>query len=167
MPTLERRITATIDTIPASTALSGTVTTSTVDSTVLFYTGPVDLEFTYRAPIAAKSLYVWVTAGTPQISRVAGVSQISLTSGTYVFNIQLVTGISGASASAIRLVNANLLGLSVLNDGGADGTVNGVTLKDGEDLTLPQLSPAGSRVTFQSPVLADASATDFLVVQIS
>ncbi len=164
MPTELRRITA-IDTIPASAALSGTVTTSTSDSTVLVYTGTVDLPTVYKAPLYATSLWIYVAVGTPKVVQVTGISFISLVTGTYTFAIQLAEAMTGASASTILTVNADLLGYSFKGDGGAAFTANGISMPNGTVISEPQLALAGSRVTFHPPVLINASGTSVLVVE--
>jgi hypothetical protein len=164
MPTLERRITSTTDTIPASEALSGLVSSNT-DTTCLTYVGTVDLLTVYKSPLFAKSLWLYVVAGTPNIARVTGISQVDFSAPNYTFLIQLNVGMTGASSSVVRVVIADLLAYSAVNTGGAAATFNGVSMAVGQDVTQSQLSPSGSRVIFQEAAVVDASSTSVFVIE--
>lgn len=160
----ERRITGTVGTIPNFTPLSGTTVTSQTDTTVLISTGTDDLEtLMYEGGIGLDSNYwIYCPAGTPKISKIIGLYQISLSSGTYTFHIQLDRAMTGLSASACNFVKAGIA-YSYLNDGGASGTVNGVTILNGEGNTYSPYDKYSNRPKLQPVSYVDASGTDFLI----
>lgn len=164
MPTLERRITG-IDTIPASESLSGLVSSNAIDTTVLNYAGTVDLITTYKSPLFAKSLWIYVADGTPKIARITGITQTGLTGLNYTFAIQLNTGMTGASSDVARIVVGDLVGYSYKNDGGTTITANGITMPNGTSISEPQLAPSANRNKFQEVVLIDANGGSVLVLE--
>lgn len=180
MSTTERRITAATNTIPAYTALNGTVTTSASDTTVLLYSGTSNWDTIFHLPAAPATLspnpfstsansrshqdrvsdiWIYVPSATVKLARVIGFTYLTTNS----WALQLDRDISGAAGAACNYVVANLLSYFWLNDGVADGSVNGVTVQVGEYDNAPQLAPAGSRVTFQDPLVIVATSTDFLI----
>lgn len=164
----ERRITGTVGTIPNYTPLSGTTVTSQTDTTVLISTGTDDLEdIMFKGGIGLDSVYwIYCPAATPKIAKIIGLYKISET-GTptvYSFNIQLEEPMTGLSGDACNFVKAGIA-YSYLNDGGASGTVNGVTIKNGEGATYAPYEKYSNRQKLHPVAYVDASATDFLIVE--
>jgi hypothetical protein len=159
-----RRITA-IDTVPTSVAITGTATTSTSDTKTIIVTSSENLLDIFGSEDMFKGSKLWVysaDASDNKLVRVIGCASISSTE----YNLTLESPMSGLSSSAIKYVDADLLGYSIINDGGANCTVDGVVVKNGTDYTMPQLAPAGSRITFQLPILVDATGTSVLVSEV-
>lgn len=156
-----RRITA-IDTVPTSVAITGTATTSTSDTKTIIVTSNENLLDIFGSEDMFKGSKLWVysaDASDNKLVRVIGCASISSTQ----YNLTLERPMSGLSSSAIKYVDANLLAYSIDNDGGGNCTVNGVIVKNGTIFSEPQLAPSGSRITFQKPILIDATGTSVLV----
>ena len=159
-----RRITTGINTIPAYTAATGAITTSTSDTQALLYVGTDDLNSMFPPQEMYGDGNRWIycaTGGTNKLVRVTGLSQVDDTN----FTIYIDRPMTGLSSAAFNYVEANLLGYSFTNDGNATGTANGVNIVEGETITDAQLAPANARTNFQDPVLIDATSTDFLVTE--
>ncbi len=157
-----RRITGAINTIPAlGTVLNGTVTQSSADARALLYSGTSDMDDLYppQQMYGDGNRWIYIPDSTPSLARVTGLAQTSSTT----FTLCVDRDLTGASGSTAYPITGDLLGYSYTNDGGADGTVDGVSILDGETISKTQLAPAGSRVTFQDVVLVDAGGTDFLI----
>lgn len=149
------------------TALAGTITSNT-DTKVLTYSGSNDIGTLFNQGFLANGTqspyYIECSiGGTAHLNRVVGIYQLANNS----WSIQLATALTGASSTACNYVFANLIGYSIKNDGGASGTIDGVTIKDGTGITIPPLAPAGSRYIFQDALLVVAASTDFLIVETS
>jgi len=154
-----RRITSTVGTVPNYTALVGTVTSNT-DTTVLSYAGSNDIADIFQGGKLGENstMWIYVPAGTPKISKVVGVYK----NATNDWSIFLETGMTGASASACAYINAAIT-YSFTNDGGASITVDGVTLEDGEgDAKIPY-AQYSNRPKFHKPVYVDASGSSVLI----
>jgi len=159
-----RRITATVGTVPNYTALSGTTVTSQTDTTVLLSSGTDNLNDVFRdgALGVDSKFWIYVPAATPKIRKVTGLYQISLTAGTYVFSIQLDAAMTGASSSACNSVEAGIA-YSIVNDGGADGTIDGVTIHDQEGVTYSPYEKYSNRPKVQPVLYVDGTSTSFLI----
>ncbi len=174
-----RRITATINTIPAYTALTGNVTSNSTDTKVLNYSGTDDWLAIFNRPEVPPAItpnpfatdiqmiqdpqskiWLYVPSGQHLVHIIGAVN-----TATNTWALQLATALPGLISAPCNYVKADLLGYYFLNDGGATGTANGVSVLDGEWLDDAQLAPKGERVTFLAPVLIDASGTDFLVTE--
>lgn len=161
MPTTTRTIAAATSTIPAPTSLAGTVTTDTV-TTVLIYSGSEDiLDYVNEGNNGQQGFcYIYVPSGTPKLSKILGCYLNE--DGTISITVQ--TAIPGLSGAACDLVIANLSGYSWLNNGGADGTVDGITVSDGE---YNNINPTkeNSMGQCQLPVYVVATSTSFYVTE--
>ncbi len=173
-----RRITGTINTIPAMTSISGAVTQSGADTNLVIYTGsgnwfaifnmpatpptltpnPIAITPTEHQDLQSK-IWVYITGATPLLARVIGITQIDATT----WQLKLNKAATGIGAANLNYIVANLLGYTWLNDGGATGKINGVNVLDGENGGEPQLAPSNNRALFQDAILVDATSTDFLI----
>lgn len=159
-----RRITNGVGTIPDNTLLAGTTVTSQTDQTVLISTGTDNLEdIIFRGGIAAGGVYwIYCPAATPKVAQLTGLYQISEVSGTYTFNIQLDRAMTGASGSAVSYVKGGIT-YSYLNDGGANGTVDGVIVKPGDSNNYLPYEKYSNRQQLHPVSYVDASSTDFFI----
>ena len=157
------RITNTKNTIPLSTALNGTVTTDSLRTDVLNYSGTSDLATIYSEANTGVGgfSYIFIPASDMLIQVLFVVD-----TGTDTYNIFLAEAASGISGGAASYVHAKLVSYSYLNDGGADGEVNNVKVENGDGFTSPPsgLSISGDTL-WKKPVYVDATGTDFLVYQ--
>lgn len=172
------RITNTHGTIPAFTALTGTVTSNATDTKVLNYSGTDDWYKIFNRPAIQVSttptpnpfssttneiqephsnIWIYIPSGQ-YLVRVIGASTIAANT----WALQLNTAVPSLIGGAINLVTNNILGWSLLNDGSASATVNGVSLPKTEGLSDLQLAPQWERAGFKAPVLVDATGTDVL-----
>jgi len=106
--------------------------------------------------------WIYIPDATPKLAKVTGLAQ----TGVATFTLYIDRDMTGASSSTCYAITGDLLSWSITNDGGADGTVNGVSILDGETISSMQLAPAGSRVNFQDVILVDGSGTDFLIQEV-
>lgn len=169
-----RRITADVGTIPNNTTVSGAVTTSSVDSTVLEYTGPTDLRPIFgggKAGVIASNVWIYVPSGTRKIARVTGLYWVNEAtfdpdSPSFQFAIQLDRGIAGASSAAFSSVPSPVA-FSYVNDGGSDITVGDGetqdTIKNGEGDTYSPYDPYSSKILTHQVLYVDASSSDVLI----
>lgn len=72
---------------------------------------------------------------------------------------------SGVSAEAWELVEANLCGWSVLNQGAADGYVNGQALEASNSITDSDAPEATFRRNYMDAVLLNGTSTSLLVTE--
>lgn len=166
---MERRITATVGTIPNYTAIAGTTVTSQTNATVLISTGTDDLETIFRPGsigLNNTNFWVYVPDGSPKIAPVTGLYKISEVSGTYTFRIQLGVAMTGASASTANYVKT-CVAFSYVNDGAASGSIGDgttqVTVKEGEGETYSPYETYSNRPQMQPVKYVDASSTDFFI----
>lgn len=151
------RRSTTTGTVPAGTAQTGTVTTNTVDDTVLDYSGTQqDLAniFTLTETGLQGTAWIYVPSATPPLARVKTVTAQA---------ILLDRSMTGASGAAFQKVSGTLINYSILNDGGATGTVNGVNLLNGESLIQTVQYPVEADCL--EVVYIDASGTSFLITE--
>jgi len=154
-----------IDTVPTKgSALNGSVTLSTSDAKALLYSGTsnMNLLFADQEMYGDSNRWIYIPDATPKLAKVTGLAQ----TGVATFTLYIDRDMTGASSSTCYAITGDLLSWSITNDGGADGTVNGVSILDGETISSMQLAPAGSRVNFQDVILVDGSGTDFLIQEV-
>ena len=159
-----RRITATVGTVPGYVGISATTVTSQTDTTVLLSSGTANLFTIFRegALSVDSTFWIYVPDATPKIAKVTGIYQVSLTTGTYVFSLQLDRVMKSAAASTCNYVQAGMA-FSIVNDGGADGTIDGVTIHDKEGVTYAPYEKYSNRPKVQPVVYVVGSGTDFLI----
>lgn len=154
-----------IDTVPTKgSALNGSVILSTSDAKALLYSGTsnMNLLFADQEMYGDSNRWIYIPDATPKLAKVTGLAQ----TGVATFTLYIDRDMTGASSSTCYAITGDLLSWSITNDGGADGTVNGVSILDGETISSMQLAPAGSRVNFQDVILVDGSGTDFLIQEV-
>lgn len=157
-----RRITSTVGTIPAGTAMSGTVTTNTGNNKILNYTG-TPTEITSLVNDGNNNwggyTFLYAPSGTPKIRRLLGYSPLTGTTGS-IFLDDTMTGLSGSS---FQIIIGDLRSYSLTNDGGADGSVDGVTVVDGESIAVNPTPNADGIGALKTPVYVVATGTNFLI----
>ena len=153
------------ETVPRSTVLNGTVTTNTNRSDVLDYSGTSDLDsiFSQAKTGLAGCMYIFIPANDLLI-QVLYVTKDPATPNTYtIFLASAAAGVSGATAYSVE---ANLISYSYINDGGGNGTVNGVTVEDGTGF---ESQPSGRSISgdtlWKKPVYINGTGTSFLVYE--
>jgi hypothetical protein len=161
MSTITRRITNTTGTIPDSIALAGTVTTDTV-TTVLIYTGSDDILALVNDGNSNYPgfTYIVVPSATPKIVRILGV----YLNDNDTVSITVETAMAGLSDAPCDFVYGDLTGLSYLNDGGTDITVDGISIPDGQGISLPpfQFTSMGE---LRKPLYVVATGSDVLITE--
>lgn len=162
------------ETVPASTVLNGTVSTDSVKSTTLLYTGSSDIAGIFglvpsgvttdgQDYIAKDNVYIFV----PSVNGLSKVNSISqLNNGSWAIGCD--TAISCAGATAYYVVG-NLTSYVLTNattaNGGATATVNGVNLFQGETYSQPQINSANLGNNLYVPVVyVNGTGTSVLVV---
>lgn len=155
----ERRITATVGTIPNFTALAGTVTSNT-DATVLSYAGSDDIATIMPDGMLGSNstMWIYVPAGTPKIAKVVGKYKIA----TNTWSIFLDRSLTGASSSAANYVKAPVT-YSYYNDGAGNVLVDGVIIEPGEGNNYDPYEKYSNRSKFHDPAYVDATAGDLLI----
>jgi len=144
-------------TVPAGVTQAGDVTTNAVKDTVLDYSGTeaqLKAIFTDTETGLQGTAWIYVPSATPPLARVVAVEQTHLL---------LDRSMTGASSAAFDKVSGTLINYSILNDGGATGTVNGVNLLNGESLIQTVQYPVEADCL--EAVYIDASGTDFLITE--
>lgn len=152
---MERRITGAKGTIPNNTALAGTVTTNAQDDTVLEYSGSDDVAGLYRVGALGpdSTLWIFVDGVSPYIAKVTGIYKLAAQS----YTLQLDRSFAGASADACAIVKS-AIGYSYVNDGTANATVNGITVKPGDGNTYAPYDKYSNRSKLHAVSYVDASA---------
>lgn len=158
------------ETVPASTVLNGTVSTDSVKSTTLLYTGSSDIAGIFglvpsgvttdgQDYIVKDNVYIFV----PSVNGLSKVNSISqLNNGSWAIGCD--TAISCAGATAYYVVG-NLTSYVLTNDGGADATVGGVVLKTTYSISQPQINSANLGNNLFVPVVyVNGTGTSVLVV---
>ncbi len=157
----ERRITGTVGTIPENHALAGTVTTSSVDSKVLIYSGSDDIEpiiTKARVSFTESTFWLYVAGKTPFVSRIIGIYK----NADMNYTINLETAIAGCSSKACAYVRAGVA-YSYTVDGGAPATINGVSVLDGESNNYKPFEVYSDRPKLQPVSYVDATGTDVFI----
>jgi len=168
-----------LQTVPAYTALTGTVTSNTVDTTVLNYTGSDNWYKILGVPgppqaitpnpfvqsnnfVSNPGSHIWLYIPSGQhLVQVIGAAQTDATHWT----LNIKTGIGSLVNAPCNYVFANLLRYTWKNDGNASGKINNVAIAAGDSGDAPQLAPAGTRVIFQDPIIVDGTGTNFFVTE--
>lgn len=136
MPISTYRITGTTGTIPETNgSLTGTLTTSSTDTTVYNYTGTDNLASIFPTGQVALSgyLYIYCAEAATVIAKVIGLSQLTATT----WSIATDSDVTGATAAAAEYFNRPLVAYSYLNDGDSAILVDGVSVSAGTGLALP------------------------------
>ncbi len=157
----ERRITNTVGTIPNFTALAGTVTRSTANSTILIYDGSNDIATIMpqgSIGLNNSTFWLYVIGVSPFVARVIGIYK----NDDENYSISLDRAMGAVTGGACAYVRAGVQ-YSYLNDGGADGTVNGVTIKNGEGNNYSPYEKYSNRPLLQPVSYVVATSTDFLI----
>ncbi len=171
-----RNINDEVSTIPAGVDITGTLTTDTNEDTVLQYSGTTNLQDfldNNNNPVGLNGgntglnggyTYLYLAGKSPYIFKISGINYISESGSTFNYAITVDKAASGVSVSSFQIIFGNLTGYSYSNDGGADGTIDGVTIPDGvANNFLPyEYTPVGK---LKTPVVCDATGTNFLVVE--
>jgi len=136
-----RRITAT-DTVPAATAITGAITVSAERNNTVVYTGAVNLlNYITQGNSGGGMGYAYLVCAdtTAKVARITGTVQLTndtITPANNTWAIETDGNLTGASASSFGMITQPLYGFSLSNDGGADVTVNGTILVDGETYSI-------------------------------
>ena len=160
-----KNINATTGTIPTGTAMSGVVTTNADNSSKLDYTAGNATELAALINDGNDNwggfTYLFAQDGTPKIRRLLGFAQLTATTAT----ITLDGSMTGLATDAFKVIAKPLYGYSFLNNGGADGTVDGVTVKNGTGISIPPANTFNGEGIggLKKPVYVDASATNFFI----
>lgn len=159
------------ETVPASTALNGTVGTDSTVSTTLLYSGTSDIATIFglvpdavttdgAGYLAKDNIYIFVPS-VNGLSKVKGFAYIPNISRWAIF---CETAISCSGATAYYVVG-NLTSYVLTNDGGADATVGGVVLKTTYSISQPQINSANLGNNLYVPVVyVNGTGTSVLVV---
>ncbi len=160
-----RNISSTVGTIPQGTSMSGKVTTNASDSTKLDYTAGNNTELAALINDGNDNwggyTYLYAPDGTPKIRRLLGFAQLTSTTAT----ITLDAAMTGLSSDSFQIINTPLYGYSYLNNGGSNGSVDGVVVKDGEGVSIPPSDVDSGIGELKTPVYVDASATNFSIIE--
>lgn len=160
----ERRITEDVGTIPNNTALAGKVTTDTVNTKVLIYSGAGFEDIAGIISIGAVSItdstfWLYVPSNTPYLSRITGIHANTDIDGVPVsYSLTLETAIPSCSAEDCYYVQAGVQ-FSYLNDGDVDVDVNAVSVKPGDSNNYAPFEIYGNRSKLQPVCYVDASAS--------
>jgi hypothetical protein len=158
----ERRITEDVGTIPNNTVLAGTVTTDTVDTKVLIYSGSNDIAGIISigaVSVTDSTFWLYVPSNTPYISRITGIHTNTDIDGNPVsYSLTLESAIPSCSAETCYYVQAGVQ-FSYLNDGDVDVNVNGVSVKPGDSNNYAPFEIYGNRPKLQPVCYVDASAS--------
>lgn len=148
-------------TIPAGVSKAGTFTTTAGHTDRLTYSGTAAALNTILAQGRENSeqekINLWIHIPT---------SDLLLRIISWGGQIVKVDGnASGVSAEAWELVEANLYGWSVLNQGGADGYVNGQALEATNSITDSDAPQATYRRNPMDAVLINGTGTSLLITE--
>lgn len=159
-----RRITNTTRTVPDSTSISGTILVNNERPTTVIYTGTVDLsDYITDGNSGGGMGYVYLVcpASDVKIARVTGAVQ--LTSTTWA--IQTDSVMTAAINQPFSLITSPMYGYSISNDGGANATLDGVALEDGETIskTNPNYADGYNIGETKKPIYVVATGTDVLI----
>ncbi len=157
----ERRLDNEVGTIPDNHTLIGTVTTSAVDDKVLIYSGSNDIEpiiTKARVSFTESTFWLYVAGKTPFVSRIIGIYK----NADQNYTINLETAIAGCSASPCSYVRAGVA-YSYTVDGGADATINGVTVMDGESNNYAPFQIYSNRPKLQPVSYVVATGTSVFI----
>jgi hypothetical protein len=146
-------------TIPAGTAQAGTFTVNSTHTDRLDYSGTAEDLNTILAMGRKNSeqemTNLWIYMPDENL-----VVRILSWGGTVV---KVDGDCTGVSAATWELVEANLCGWSVLNQGGSAGTVQGVSLASGASATFSDAPEATYRRNFIDAILVNGSGTSLLI----
>jgi len=148
-------------TIPAGASQSGTFTTTAGHTDRLTYSGTAAALNTIlsqgRENSEREKINLWIHIPTSDLLLriVSWGGQIVKVDGTA----------TGVSAEAWELVEANLAGWSVLNQGGADGYVNGQALEATNSITDSDAPQATYRRNPMDAVLINGTGTSLLITE--
>ena len=146
-------------TIPAGVSKAGTFTTDTTFTDRLVYSGTAAALNTIlsqgRENSEQEKNNLWIHIPT---------SDLLLRIVSWGGQVVKVDGdASGVSAEAWELVEANLCGWSVLNQGNVDGFVNGEALEAGSSIAFSDADAPTLRRNFVDAVLINGSSTSLLI----
>ena len=156
-------------TIPNYSTLSGTFSTDGVVSDIIRYTGPLTAQDVFGPDLQRSfknNLYVYESASANGSLRlITGVLTSDKTSTTWAvlvessFNSALVT-------HSAKIVEANLNEYGVLNDGGSDGFLGGVSFKSGDSVDISEDSRRRKATRNREAKAFNATGTTFLITEL-
>lgn len=146
-------------TIPAGVSKAGTFTTDTTFSDRLVYSGTAAALNTIlsqgRENSEQEKNNLWIHIPT---------SDLLLRIVSWGGQVVKVDGdASGVSAEAWELVEANLCGWSVVNQGGSDGYVGGQVLEVGSSISFSDADAPTLRRNFVDAVIVNGTSTSLLI----
>lgn len=158
MATENTRLVTGLNTIPEYQTKTGTFTTNAVDGKVLEYTGAGSetakdvFGNDYRDN---QNLYVF-SADNAEVRRITGVTEVA--AGSLVVQIESAFT-SDLSAEDAYVVDADLIGYSLVNQGSADGVYDGVAIA----ATVAINNPYNQQTPLKPAVVIDGTGTEFLI----
>lgn len=167
--TVIRRATSQITTIPASDTIQGKLYTDSAyntNCTYLKYIGTTNLANVFVGSSIGK--YGWMYVYIPSDSVLAKViTCVAIGDATIdTFRLQVDRAVPAIVNKAFKTIKAKDYGYSFQNDGSANGYANGVVIKTNEAVTMTMQAIEGtSQTPWQEPVIINATATDFLIVE--
>lgn len=159
------RTSSTYGSIPAATTMGGTFSDA-ASATRLVNSGGATVEsiFGVNKQLALKNnIYAYDATGGAANVCVRKITAVNGTGTTWSLTIESALTSTQASGKTIGLVVANLSEVGVVNDGGADGVFDGVTLAAGSGVT-----DKGNSNTKGNTRLAkafNATGTTFLITE--
>lgn len=171
----ERRITNTVGTIPSNTALAGTVTTDTVNTKKLIYTGSNDIAAIITPDsigLSSSTFWLYVAGKTPFVSRITGIhanyndfdseDPDAFAAATVKdYTLTLETAIPSCSADACAYVRAGVAYSYIVDSGTA--TINGVTVPAGDSNAYQPYQTYSNRPKLQPVSYVAASSADVFI----
>jgi hypothetical protein len=148
-------------TIPAGVSKTGTFTTTAGHTDRLTYSGTAAALNTILAQGRSNSeqekINLWIHL--PAANKLLRIK-------SWGGKIVKVDGdATGITTEAWELVEANLCGWSVLNQGAADGSVNGQAIEAGSSVTDSDAPEATFRRNFMDAVLVNGTSTSLLITE--
>jgi hypothetical protein len=162
--TIIRRIKSKTETTPASDTIQGKVWTDStyVNYSVLRYVGKVNLDSLWKKSNRGSTGYSWVYI--PASAVVAKVMDVRKT-GVDTFSVSVDRRVPGIVNQPIKSIVERVYAYTLHNDGDTTGTINGVIIKNGQQLDFPYSWLSGTNAYWQEPLIVGAPLTDFLIIE--